>query len=79
MIKLKEGDTYLVAQETGEIGGTGSGIFQRDTRWLSVWRWDLGAVSRLASKGSANELFQYFAEVNDHKVQTIGIERQLRV
>ena len=79
MIKLKEGDTYLVAQETGEIGGTGSGIFQRDTRWLSVWRWDLSAVSRLASKGSANELFQYFAQVNDHKVQTIGIERQLRV
>ncbi|AMS29993.1 MAG TPA: amylo-alpha-1,6-glucosidase [Hyphomonadaceae bacterium] len=79
MIKLKEGDTYVVALETGEIGGTGSGLYQRDTRWLSVWRWDLGAASRLASQSSGDELFQYFAHVNSHKAQIIGIERQLRV
>lgn len=79
MIKLKEGDTYIVANETGVIDGSGSGLFQRDTRWLSVWRWDLGVVSELASRSNGDELFQYFTQVNSHKAQIIGIERLLRV
>ena len=79
MIKLKEGDTYVVAQVTGEIGGPGAGIFQRDTCWLSLWRWKLGPSLSLAIEARQNKLFQYLALTDAHKAQIIGFERNLCV
>ena len=79
MIKLKEGDAYIVTRDTGEIDGTGSGFFQRDTRWISTWRWELGSVTCLATQATRNELFQHFALTDAHKAQMVSIERQVCV
>jgi len=79
MIKLKEGDAYIVAEDDGSIDGGRSGFFQRDTRWLSKWAWDFGPTLHLATQARQNELFQYTAFTDTHKVQLIGFERQLIV
>ncbi|MDQ3459062.1 MAG: amylo-alpha-1,6-glucosidase [Deinococcota bacterium] len=39
---LKENDIFLVADESGQIVGGEHGLYCRDTRFLSRYRWDLG-------------------------------------
>jgi glycogen debranching enzyme len=42
---LKQGDTFLVADVTGDIAGGDDGLFHNDTRILSLFRLDLGGGS----------------------------------
>ena len=42
LVTLKHGDTFLVADELGDIHGDGDGLFHNDTRILSRFRLSLG-------------------------------------
>jgi phage gpG-like protein len=51
LFALKDKDTFIVADEFGDIAGQGDGLFHNDTRILSLYRLTLGGRAAVAAVG----------------------------
>jgi glycogen debranching enzyme len=73
MFALKHDDTFIVADEFGDIVGEGDGMFRDDTRILSDWRMRIadGAPSLLASDVSRDNVY-FTAHLTNRPLPALG-------
>ncbi|TLX60816.1 amylo-alpha-1,6-glucosidase [Stutzerimonas nosocomialis] len=70
---LKEGDSFLVADHFGDLGGQEDGLFRNDTRVLSRWRLRVGGQrpALLSSAVSQDNVF-FTAHLSNHPLSMLG-------
>ncbi|TLX53893.1 amylo-alpha-1,6-glucosidase, partial [Stutzerimonas nosocomialis] len=70
---LKEGDSFLVADHFGDLGGQEDGLFRNDTRVLSRWRLRVGGQrpALLSSAVSQDNVF-FTAHLSNHPLPVLG-------
>ncbi len=70
---IKHGDTFMVADGYGDVGGEGDGLFSNDTRILSRFRLSLGGrtPSLLASDVSGDNVF-FIAHITNRPLPPLG-------
>ena len=73
MFALKHDDTFIVADEFGDIVGDGDGMFRDDTRVLSDWRMRISNVapSLLASDVSRDNVY-FTAHLTNRPLPALG-------
>jgi glycogen debranching enzyme len=70
---LKQGDTFLVADIYGDIGGESDGLFRNDTRVLSTFRLLLGGARASLLGGAVSQDNVFFtANLTNHPLAPIG-------
>ncbi len=70
---LKEGDSFLVADHFGDLGGQEDGLFRNDTRVLSRWRLRVGGQrpALLSSAVSQDNVF-FTAHLSNQPLPVLG-------
>ena len=70
---LKDGDTFLIANGSGDVVGEGDGQFHNDTRVLSRFRLTLGdtAPALLSSMVSRDNVF-FVAHLTNRALPPLG-------
>jgi glycogen debranching enzyme len=73
LFALKHGDTFLVVNALGDILGEGDGLFQDDTRVLSLFRLRLGgkALSLLGAGVGQDNVF-FTANLTNRSLPLLG-------
>ena len=79
-VVLKENYTFFVADDEGQVGGGEHGLYNRDTRFLSRYRWHLGEdVQALVTyTPRPDRLTAHYAQIEGPS-QVFGVQRQLSV
>ncbi len=65
-MRLKENTLYLVADENGQISGGETGLYDRDTRFLSHLEWRIGGQSPTVLSTHAPEPFRFSQHGTEH-------------
>jgi glycogen debranching enzyme len=75
MFALKHDDTFVVADELGDIQGDGDGMFRDDTRVLSVWRMRVSGVPpSLLASGVSHDNVYFTAHVTNSPLPELGAQ-----
>jgi glycogen debranching enzyme len=65
-MRLKENTMYLVADTSGQISGGETGLFDRDTRFLSHLEWRIGGESPTVLSTHTPEPFRFSQHATEH-------------
>ncbi len=65
-MRLKENTMYLVADRLGQISGGDTGLFDRDTRFLSHLEWRIGGESPTVLSTHTPEPFRFSQHATEH-------------
>ncbi len=79
-VVLKENYTFLVADPDGNVSGGEKGLFDRDTRYLSRYAWDLGEdfQTLLVHAPRLDTLHAHHSSIRGHG-QRLAVRRELRL
>ncbi len=77
MLRLKEDETCLCLDADGAARAAHDGVFRRDTRYLSAYHWDFGAVQPLLCASQRGRLHQHLAKVGPNRAQALALVRTL--
>lgn len=76
---LKSDRCCAVLDGKTEVSGDGkAGVYLRDTRYLSDYRWDLGPLAMLAEAEGADWAFRHWGLFDD-RAQRVSIAREFRL
>lgn len=77
---MKENYTFLVADDRGDVDGGERGLYSRDTRYLSRYRWRLDRPAQLllAHSPRTDSVHLHLA-VMDGATQALSVERDLTI
>ncbi len=65
-MRLKENTMYLVANSLGQISGGETGLYDRDTRFLSYLEWRIGGQSPTVLSTHTPEPFRFSQHATEH-------------
>jgi len=79
-VVLKENYTFLVADADGMVAGGEKGLYDRDTRFLSRYAWDLGegVQTLLVHAPRLDALHAHYSRIVGHG-QVMGVRRDLQL
>ncbi|RKX75093.1 MAG: amylo-alpha-1,6-glucosidase [Spirochaetes bacterium] len=77
---LKENYTFLVADSDGQIDGAERGLYNRDTRFLNLYRWDFGDTFQtlITHSHRPDHVIIHYASIEE-SYQTMGIRRHIKL
>lgn len=79
-IELKEDYAFVVADRDGQLWGTEKGLYSHDTRYLSMYRWELGErFERLLGVSSDGRSYATHHALMNGDKQIVAVRRYLEV
>jgi glycogen debranching enzyme len=77
MARLKEDETIIVVGDDCQADVRFAGVYRRDTRYLSLYRWRHEAMEVLAASPVENQLVEHYARVTRNRTQELDLRREL--
>jgi glycogen debranching enzyme len=77
MARLKEDETILVVGDDCAVDLRFSGVYRRDTRYLSRYEWQHEPLEKLASSPFENKLIEHYGRVARNRSQELDLRREL--